>query len=214
MRWVSRRAQPIRYSRSACPGRVAACNAATQSRDPTEKHESNDGPRITSAVDLTFALVRPRVLIANVKSQTALESKFTSVPLVLTFVNELSAIAYECQNRDTSAPLKRCAASGERCLTTDSPLIANDALAGIAGRDIRELALERRGDRPVVLPLHLDRGRGRPARIHRLQNQPTRPIRDESLPGSWRPWRGACSVMPVQGVPVAKLITGGPSRAP
>ena len=47
--------------------------------------------RSTSAVDLTFASVFPRVLKAIVKSKTALESYLSSVPLVLTFVKELAA---------------------------------------------------------------------------------------------------------------------------
>jgi hypothetical protein len=55
-----------------------------------------------SVADLTFAPVSQRVLKANVKSKATLESIFTSVPLVLTFVNEPAAMAYECQNRDTS----------------------------------------------------------------------------------------------------------------
>jgi hypothetical protein len=46
-----------------------------------------------SVADLTFAPVSQRVLKANAKSKATLESIFTSVPLVLTFVNEPAAMA-------------------------------------------------------------------------------------------------------------------------
>jgi hypothetical protein len=48
----------------------------------------------------------PRLLQANVKSKTTLESDICSVPLVLTFVNEFAAAAHECQTRDTNVARK------------------------------------------------------------------------------------------------------------
>jgi hypothetical protein len=58
--------------------------------------------RDTSVVDLTFDSVSRRILKSNVKSKATLESNLAGVALVLTFVNELAATGYECQNRDTS----------------------------------------------------------------------------------------------------------------
>jgi hypothetical protein len=52
-----------------------------------------------------------------------------------------------------AAPKPECATNGSRL-----PLIANDALAGIAARDVGELALERRGGGPAVQPFVFHRG--------------------------------------------------------
>ena len=48
-------------------------------------------PAFPGAVDLTFSTDLPQVLLANVKSKTALEMMSAGVPLVLTFVKELAA---------------------------------------------------------------------------------------------------------------------------
>src|SRR5262249_29730134 len=55
-----------------------------------------------SGLDLTFATQRT----AKTESECQIQNStripiFTSVPLVLTFVNEGAATGYECQNRDT-----------------------------------------------------------------------------------------------------------------
>jgi len=74
-----------------------------------------------------------------------------------------------------------------------SPLVADDALAGIGRGDVGELALEGRGSRPAIHPFHLDRGRRQ---------------RGSRLPAPRR-WRRSLH----RGVPGTWLRSNGPDRS-